>query len=215
MRKLLGAAVCAVLAGLCACGQAAPYAEVLREHYDLLFREDIYALSRYYALYDIDGNGAKELLLGADPEGANSRRDGIMLINIYAIQNAAVRQGQFHADPTEAGEVSLFRNGTIRSIRYYEVGTTFSYFRFEAEELKFQTMLKDESEQLQAWLAGGGDENEYFKSSNGIYFRYYPGINKRVPITKEKFDRVRKEFEGDGQVVELDWKPLADYKRKG
>ncbi|MCL2299140.1 MAG: hypothetical protein FWC27_03210, partial [Firmicutes bacterium] len=32
-------------------------------------------------------------------------------------------------------------------------------------------------------------------------------------ITKAEFDRLKNEFEGDGQTVELDWKPLAEYGR--
>jgi len=42
-----------------------------------------------------------------------------------------------------------------------------------------------------------------------IYVDEFPG----TPITKAEFDRVQKEFEGDGQTVELDWKPLAEYGR--
>jgi hypothetical protein len=34
-----------------------------------------------------------------------------------------------------------------------------------------------------------------------------------TPITQAEFDRVQNEMEGDGQVVELDWKPLAEYGR--
>jgi len=32
-----------------------------------------------------------------------------------------------------------------------------------------------------------------------------------VSITKAEFDRVQKEMKGNGQMVEFDWKPLAEY----
>jgi hypothetical protein len=32
-------------------------------------------------------------------------------------------------------------------------------------------------------------------------------------LSPNEFDRVKQEFEDDGQVVEIDWKPLAEYGR--
>ena len=68
----------------------------------------------------------------------------------------------------------------------------FGYYRLENGEIKNKTVIEQ----------------------NGKYYDFiingpYPG----TLITKEEFGRVRKEFEGDGELVELDWKTLAEYGR--
>ena len=89
MKKLLAALLLLLLAGLCACGQAAPediapYASTLKKYYRFrtvskYFYEDSI---QYYTLYDIDGDGTKELLLGAENQGQL-----VGLVNLYAVQD--------------------------------------------------------------------------------------------------------------------------------
>jgi len=118
---------------------------------------------------------------------------------IYTIQDGiAVRQEQFELDP-ECDHSVLLCNGTIR-VRIPDMGVVaFSYYRFENGEIKHKTgIAKDE------------------RSHDVIrYFHANVDEQKLIPITKEEFERVQKEFEGDGQVVELDWRPLADYGKEG
>ena len=143
-----------------------------------------------YALYDIDGNGTKELLI------AESHPFGLCPFDIYTIQNGvAVLQDAFRPFG-EGGSIhpsTLFKNGTIRYDFFGEIGDQgFGYYRFEDGVLKLQTTIKDD---------------------NGQYFHFNIYSQKYIPINKTEFDRLQKEFEGDGQVVELDWKPLAEYGR--
>jgi len=237
MKKLIIAFLCLLLVGLCACGQvvvqpqevlttalfgaetttktnaprlspaeikeleSGPYADVLNP----LVESNI----TYYALYDIDGNGIQELLLG------ESYADEIRLNSICTIKNGvAARQEEFFPFG-EGGYVApstLFKNGTIRTggINYEEI-LTYDYYRFEDGELKCQARIIDQSVVLQAWLAAGEDASEY---PGGLYLRVnHPGDTTGTPITKEEFDRVQKEMEGDGQVVALNWRPLSEYEQ--
>jgi len=143
---------------------------------------------QYYVLYDIDGNGIEELLWGMDVYG------GISLNSIFSIQNGvAVEWDEFfsaYRNREHARQTLLFCNGVIRSDSDHEGVPIFNYYRFEAGIAKP--------------LA------EIF-TVNGDYYSRDPVTKNERSITKEEYDRVKKEMEGDGQVVELDWRPLAEY----
>ena len=144
----------------------------------------------YFFLYDLDGDGTRELLLGVE------RWERIFLIDVYIIQNSiAVEQKELFIDPVESPQPLLYKNGTIKDGGEDAYGElSICYYRCKDGELRAQVVLIDE-------------RGSYFRS-NGTYENF-----KKFPITKEEYDRVQKEFEGDGQVVELDWKPLAEYGR--
>jgi hypothetical protein len=105
-----------------------------------------------------------------------------------------MEQKQFSSDSERSLPPVLYRNGTIwrkctDDDLWYDI-----YYRFENGELKPRISLSTDY-----------DYNEYF--------RFDPDFKKRISITKEEYDRTCKEFEGDGQVVALDWRPLAEYAR--
>ena len=123
---------------------------------------------------------------------------GICLIAVYTIHDGvAVLQEGYWADSQRGSPPLLYKNGTLKEFNDYD-DKMFAYYRFENGELKYQTMLIDNfSEEL----------------NSGFYYRS-DGIGRPSKvITKEEFELVQKEFEGDGQVIELDWKPLAEYGR--
>jgi len=165
-----------------------PYSDVAKK----IFHDEVNDFNycegyMYYALYDIDGNGTEEFIQGL---GGGERK----LINaVYAIQNGiALRQEEYwYPDVERALSALLFKNGTIRDINETDGELSFTYFRFENGALKRQTTLIDDY---------------------GEYYRFNLTIDK-TRITKKEFNRLRKKYEGDGQVVELDWKPLAEYGR--
>ncbi|MCL2141184.1 MAG: hypothetical protein FWH42_05960 [Dehalococcoidia bacterium] len=137
-----------------------------------------------YTFYDLDGNGTQELLIGIVAWG---------LANVYAYQNGvAVRQEEFFIDPAEVSPPILLKNGAIK-LEWDTYGAPrVAYYRFIDGVLKRQITLLD-------------DFGQYYRYD--MYVDQFPGAS----ITKEEFDRVQKEMEGDGQVVELDWKPLAEW----
>ena len=165
-----------------------PYSYVIKESYDHLNDgHEGYASLQFYSFYDVDSNGTKELLLGA------KESYGICIYAIYAIRNGvAVKQDQFFLISDELPSL-LFKNGTIRSDHNDEGDLYYCYYQFEKEKLKFQTTLIDY-------------DGQHYRDNT------YKGSSLGTPITKQEFERVKKEFEGNGQVVELDWKPLAEYK---
>jgi len=170
-----------------------PYSYVIKEHYDLFFDKDIDPYVKHYVLYDLDRDGTNELLLGTE------WWEGIGIFAVYSIKEGfAVRQEQFKLDPEEVPPPSLFRSGTLRYDFYGEVGHGFIYYRFDSGELKKYMGLSIENDEY--------FRREYDHSKDPIAVNF-------IPITEEEFNRLQKEFEGDGQVVELDWKPLAEYGR--
>ena len=226
MRTLSIILLCALLVGLCACGQIEqettvaptmggstempttaiglskveiptdendPYSFLVRDFYENSFSSSIssnnnYLEHIYFALQDIDGDGTEEMLWGQDcPDGEKT------ISNLYTIQDGtAVEQWELLRWLTEASEPQriLFKNGTIRIEGQSEIGTQLCrYLRFEEGELKLLVILRDEQ---------------------GSYSK---GFNERIPITREEYDRLRKEYEGDGQLAALDWKPLEEYGR--
>jgi len=165
------------------------YINVIDTYPDHLVDDYSHMGNRYFALYDVDGNGTKELFLGAENEWLGKYFDVI-----YTIRNGnTVWQEQFTVSGYQAYiSPSVFKNGTIRTVHNNDGALSNNYYRFENGELKFQTRLLNDL---------------------GEYFRFFAYQGTRTPITKAEYDRVQKEFEGDGQVIELDWKPLAEYGR--
>jgi len=197
MKRLSIALLCLLLAGVCACGRAGksdPYSKVIKEYQG--YRE-----TYYYALHDIDGNGTEELLLGGEQWGGE-----VDLLGVYTIQSGvAVPQEEFNIWG-EGGSISpswIFKNGTIK-VDLNNEEPRYNYYCFVDEELKLQaTLIK----QLQVFdWDNQVYYDEFFRvSENGEW----PGTS----LTKEEFEQAMKELEGDGQVVVIDWKPLAEYER--
>jgi hypothetical protein len=204
MRKTSIILLCILLVGLSSCEktttddkttvQTEPieieqYSSVLDEYYGYLNDGDGYLITRYYAFYDIDGDGTKEFMLGADSGNDGQSKP---ICEVYSIQNgSATRQNDYPLWMEFYPPTVLLKNGTIRKSGTDEVGLCHLYYRLEDGELKLQKLLIDNT-------LGYG----YFRREYG---------NKDIPITKAEFERLKAEMEGDGQIVKLDWKPLAEY----
>jgi len=214
-KKAIIAILCALLASICACGQAAPeevatvttteattepatettfeefaiYAGIvqdyLEEYNELLNEENRFMDPHYYFLYDIDGNGTKELLVGME------MWDQIYFYVVYTIIDGVMAlQEEFTWNYFFGPPPVLFKNGTIRAIS--DDGKNYSYYRFENGALRLQVRLRKSSSGYKRTDGRSGDSRK---------------------ITIIGFKLAQKEFEGDGQVVEFDWKPLAEYGR--
>jgi len=191
MKRVYVVLLCLLFTGFCACGPVStekmakrdPYARVIKTH-----QRHGYGYY-YYALYDIDGNGTEELLLGT-----HAWQDLIGFHVVYSIQNGKAVQeepfGLWHWD--HGFPPLLLKNGVIRSDITLPADLRYFYYRFENGKLTFQKGLLEDTHE---------------------YFRIDPDDEERIPITKEEYDRLQKEYEGDGETVELDWKPLAEYGR--
>ena len=170
------------------------YLRNYKSDYSLMFSSNSEEF-RYYATFDIDGNGTEELLLGEDTQ----RDMGIVFIYVFTIRDGKVEKQDLMAYEVEwaRNEPILYKDGTIRiggkDDEY--VGNFYMYYRFEDGVLKRHTSI-------------GYEANE---GSYRMCRDFSSGILQETTITKEEYDRVQKEMEGDGQVVKLDWKPVTDY----
>ena len=198
MKKLFVALLCALLAGLCACGPAglpkelAPYNSVLKAHH---------ARGRLYAFYDLDGDGTEELLLGNWTGTADEMR-------IHEMHTIGSKKAIYRDDSpwfSQKPVPHLFENGTIR-IDDVEMNWIF-YYRLEGGEFKCEAWLFDDVG-YQQWLELGGQEEE----NKSLYSQKYQD-KEDVPLTKEEFEQIQKDMEGGGQIVELDWTPLFKYRQ--
>ena len=163
-----------------------PYSYIVKERYEEILSHSIeynrdYLKDNYYALYDIDGDGV-ELLLG------KTWNANIHLITVYSIKNGVALQLEGFVNYLDdrwgvSSPPVLLKNGTIK------MGAA-QYYWLEDGEIKNIATIEE--------------EGKYYKF---VINELYPG----TPISKAEFDRLQKEMEGDGEVVELDWKPLAEY----
>ena len=232
MKKILLALMCIPFTVLCACGSLTtieeakspiitskkdPYSFVIKAYYSFeqnfeFYRDTLFdkedelkrILARnfkmlpeyaFFNLWERMHYGASRNLQYAFYETDNQGTQALLLgadgalFDVYVIQNGiAVQQELFLGDQ---GPTMLFKTGTIRTVTGYDGPLLFSYYRFEDGVLKFQVDLYD-------------DEGEYYRTDNK------DGWQEKL-ISKEEFDRLQKEYEGDGQEVQLDWKPLAEY----
>ena len=226
MRKLLAGVLCLLLAGLCACGRVelpgetfvATTQETSTEETTVDMEESItkktivetikaslptveikaskddpysHVIKWYY------DNGFVEdryyMLYDVDGNGTEVLLFAYCydLDEVYAIQNGiAILQEAFTWDGERENSAVLFQNGTIGA---GNINYLLHYYRFEEGEFK------------RLWPEVGRTyDNKYYR---------HDGDDKHF-ISKEEYERLKKEYEGDGQTVALDWKPLAEYGRE-
>ena len=241
MRKIFVALLCLLLVTFCACNQTKPpeetttitqataeittfeptevsmptitiktdpedpFSTIVSEQVDWLMKKYIetndigYHSRNYgYALYDTDGRGTTALLIGGEnPYG--------YVNEIYTLQNGVAEKKLDMG--LDDNSIIMFKTGYIRTSNLYGSGAC-GYYRFEDGQLRL--------------VAGLG---YYDGDFNGSVFRVDPTGGERdfffdfipdgteVPITDEECRRLVKEFLGDREPAELDWKPLAEYGR--
>lgn len=158
---------------------------------------DKHANNVFYSLYDIDGNGVDELILGDwkritnDSEAHNPPRK-ILISSVYTIENGKVvkQDSSVWWNDDYIWDRVLLSNGLIRTTLGDKETPSYSYLGFENGKLKLECAV-------------------YYMSDR--YFRIYDSIVEEEEITKEEYERLRKEAEGDAEVVEINWKRIDEY----
>ena len=206
MKKLFIAILFLLFVSLCACGQAtskelAPYNSILRKHYISSKLWGVhYDGIDHFALHDFDKDGTKELVLGVEfgPD--------IGILDVYRLHDNKTVLQDVTVWNRRISPPYLFENGTIR-FDDREIDWI-SYYGFEDGELKLQACVLDQNEWYDWWL-----DTQVSDPPFPPYTLIDPDPEKEdIPLAKEKFEQSRKEMEGDGEVVELEWIPLAEYK---
>ena len=150
---------------------------------------------RYYAFYDIDGNGIDELLTGETEIGKNK---DVSLLNIFSIEDNAVISQNFMGyvwDDWDKEAPVIYSNGTIYEPTPWEFYINIGYYRMENGVLKefchFETYDDFRfSDKCGMWVYKDGEKNEC--EINGFIAKILINILNR------------------GEVVEPDWQPMSE-----
>ena len=166
-----------------------------------------------YALYDMDKDGTRELLLSSryilwgyegpefEYESDEIGKKAVLFDRFYYISNGEavempVLNGLWYGAAGPTGGRDILSNGVIRLCGGTPDYTSYAYFRYAEGELTLLRVLKN-FEDTGRWLVTFEGDQSF-----------------RTSITEEEFNRMRAEIEGDAQVVEIDWKPLESYGRE-
>ena len=159
------------------------------------FKNDV--SKRYYAFYDIDGNGIDELLTGETEIGKNK---DVSLLNIFSIENGMVTPQDFmgYFDLDEEAPV-IYSNGIVYKPTRGELGAGYHYYRMENGELKNLCGFVTESgfrisDTCMMWVNKDGEKTEC--EINGF-------------IAKIVIDSLNS-YLGFSKIVEPDWQPMSE-----
>ena len=158
---------------------------------------DKHALDVFYFIYDIDGNGVDELIMGDwkkitdDIDDINPPRE-ILISSVYTIENGEVvkQDSSVWWDDEYLWNRELLSNGLIRTTLGDKEYPSYSYLGFENGKLE-----------LKLAVYNMGDR----------YLRIHDSIVDEEEITKEEFERLRDEANGDSEIVEINWKRIDEY----
>ncbi len=197
-----------------------PYSKFIKDKYEDFYNfqmehdpEDFkssvwYGAEAYYFLYDIDGNGVDELLLGdwkriTDYHDDSQAPYKILITHIYTVENGEIIN---LIDPTcywWSGasymlDRCLLSNGLIRQASENKDNPSYAYFHIQEGKLVLKCSLnvflnEDYSNQF-----------AYNEKNDGYDFK---------EITEEEYIRLRDEANGDAEVVEINWKRIDEYGR--
>jgi len=151
-----------------------------------------------YALYDINGDGVKELLLGCQGQAGNTT-----LFDIYSIQNGvAVQQLQTSGYPAH---MTVLKNGTVkisggRNRSFYN-----HFYRFQNDQLRYAVGLHEYINVIPA--DDGSDEVEFeaeYSRSDALSDR------EHKKISEKEYERLRRQYDDDREV-EFEWAPAWSY----
>ena len=148
---------------------------------------------RYYAFYDLDGNGDNELFFGdADKSGkifitdvwywTNSEQNGRHDLHIGKYNLARLK------------DTRVLSNGRVVSEYVISEGTVSNCL------LRYQSLSETS---ITLWRYG--QEAAFYDYPDD------PSASKFVSLTPEAYERQRAEIEKGASTVKLDWKPLEDY----
>lgn len=158
---------------------------------------DKHANNVFYSLYDIDGNGIDELLLGDrkritnDIEAYNPPQK-ILISSVYTVENEKVvkQDSSVWWNDDYIWDRVLLSNGLIRTTLGDKETPSYSYLGFKNGKLKLECAV-------------------YYMSDH--YFRIYDSIVEEEEITKEEYERLCRKAEYGTEVVEINWKRIDEY----
>ena len=155
-----------------------------------------------YSLYDINGDGTDELILGdigvlggtsvyEEHEGVRAEFTyGLLINSVYTIQNGKAVEANRLIVSENAYQTILLDNGMIKILYQTPRNPQITYYK----------MTGDNFEMV------GGNLDKNFDGEC-----YYYEKDKEEKISEEEFNRRIAEIEDGAHPVELEWKHLQDY----
>ena len=155
-----------------------------------------------YSLYDINGDGTDELILGdigvlggtsvyEEHEGIRAEFTyGLLINSVYTIQNGKAVEANRLIISENAYQTILLDNGMIKILYQTPRNPQITYYK----------MTGDNFEMV------GGNLDKNFDGEC-----YYYEKDKEEKISEEEFNRRIAEIEDGAHPVELEWKHLQDY----
>ncbi len=203
-----------------------PYSYVVKEEYDRTleyyskFPEMDFKSEYYYFIYDINGDGIEELLIGSPILVGGGELEEhrfeteIMIEEIYTIiDDKAVGLATMSVwRPDSSFERTILDNGFVRYVGGTPECLSYLYMKYEGSEMMFYELINQGSEWYYSYLASRNalaNEMPIPALENELYQQKA----KRKEITPEEFDRLRAEIEGDAKPVEIEWKNIDQYGR--
>ena len=185
-----------------------PYSYYIKDKYEKIYAAQIkkgseyfldfdkYAGDPYYFIYDINGDGTDEMIMGdwirttIDVDDADPPKK-VLISNVYTVKDGEVVKlsGGFWWEDDYIWNRVLLTNGVIQTTDGHEDYPNYSFMAIENGELKLKCRIQ--------YTSGG-------------YFRIYDTQEKEV-ITKEEFESLRDESIGDATPVEIEWKRIDEY----
>ena len=155
-----------------------------------------------YALYDINGDGTDELIIGSigvlggtsvyeEHEGVTAEFTyGLLISSVYTIKNGKAVEANRLIISENAYQTILLDNGMIKILYQTPRNPQITYYK----------MTGDNFEMV------GGNLDKNFDGEC-----YYYEKDKEEKISEEEFNRRIAEIEDGAHPVELEWKHLQDY----
>lgn len=197
-----------------------PYSYVIKERFAGILRfsedenrgilNDRFEFARFgqsfYCLYDINGDGTDELLLGCNTP-VYKDKDGKYVYTFINDAIYTVKDGK--AEPICAIgdgigryfflERTVCTNGIIRTKYKYPYEPSYRYVRIEDGERVLVANVVYKEPEIDIWYETGGYK-QFFASGEST-------------ITVDEFVQIKEEAEKGLVPVELDWRPLEEYAR--
>ena len=158
----------------------------------------------YYFLYDLNGDGIKELLFGGymkigyDIEAHNPPVK-ICITDVYTIKNGKAENIDSQSKLSEyfIRDRYLLSNGMIvTKLGFFEDSPDYYFLAYEKDQLDFKCYVYHSVE-------GSGDSYSKVVDFNKLY--------QPQAITKTEYESIYNDLCGNAKPVEIDWKRIDEY----
>ena len=152
---------------------------------------------RYYALYDIDGNGDDEVFFGEE-----SKNGKIRITEYYYW----IDENNYYSNRRSSVSVALYDYDWLQDTRVLSNGWVVQEYVITEGDVENSYLKYNGIGVSGVFLWRYGDEAALYDYSDPDIWGHKP-----LSITPEAYDRYRADLEDGAETVELNWMPLDSY----